>query len=119
MTRADIIAIVFAALLLPALYLKFWQPELQATQANIVDSHQHITIADLNKTKELHITGQLGESVLKIEHGKIRFIHSPCKGKVCIHRGWMKYTGETMACLPNKILVELTGGQRKYDSINF
>jgi len=119
MTRADSIAILFAALLLPGLYYIFWQPQLHATHANITDSDQQIKVADLSHTQELRIKGRLGDSILKIRDGKIRFTHSPCKGKVCIHRGWLKYSGETMACLPNKVVVELTGGIKKFDSINY
>ena len=119
MTRADRIVILFAALLLPGLYYLFWQPQVHATHANIIDSDQYVTIAALSHTQELHIKGRLGESILKIKDGKIRFTHSPCKGKVCIHRGWLKYSGETMACLPNKVFIELTGGVRKFDSINY
>jgi hypothetical protein len=119
MTRADSITILFATLLLAGLYYIFWQPQVNATHAKITASDQQIKVVDLNRSQELHIKGKLDDSVLKIKDGKIRFTHSPCKGKVCIHRGWLKYSGETMACLPNKVFVELTGGIKKFDSINY
>jgi len=119
MTRADSIAILCATLLLAGLYYIFWQPQVDATHARITDSDKNIKVVDLSYSQELHIKGRLGDSILKIKDGKIRFTHSPCKGKVCIHRGWLKYSGETMACLPNKVFVELTGGMKKFDSINY
>jgi hypothetical protein len=119
MTRSDTLAILFAIILLPLLYYQLWRPQSSATHARIIDSHQHITVTRLEQAKQLNIHGELGDSVLNIEDGKIRFAQSPCKGKVCIHRGWLQYSGEVMACLPNKVIVKLDGGQARFDSINF
>lgn len=119
MTRSDTLAIFFALILLPLLYYQLWRPQTSATHASIIDSHQHITVASLEDAKQLNIRGELGDSVLNIEDGKIRFAQSPCKGKVCIHRGWLQYSGEVMACLPNKVIIKLGGGQARFDSINF
>jgi len=49
----------------------------------------------------------------------VRFVQSPCTGKFCIHSGWLRHSGEVMACLPNGVFVELVGGERRFDSINF
>jgi len=119
MTRADRIAMLFAAVLLPLLYINLWQANAPATQATIHD-HQHKRIvAQLDKDQTLHVHGKLGDSVLQIAQGKVRFIQSPCHSKFCIHSGWLTHSGEVMACLPNGVFVELAGGERRFDSINF
>lgn len=119
MTRSDFIAIAFALTLLPILYIQFWQPDIQATHANITDAHKHTTVTTLAQTQTLSIMGELGNSTFEVKQGQIRFSDSPCKAKYCVHRGWLKYSGEVMACLPNKVFVQLTGGIKKFDSINF
>lgn len=119
MTQSDTLAIIFALMLLPLLYYQLWQPQTGATHARITDAHQHTTLTRLDQTRQLSIRGELGDSILKIEDGKIRFSQSPCRGKVCIHRGWLQHSGEVMACLPNRVIVKLDGGQSRYDSINF
>lgn len=119
MTRADWVASVVAVSLLPAVYLYFWQPEQLATQARITDAAQHVQTVLLDHDQILHVHGKRGDSVLQIQHGQIRFIQSPCTTKFCIHSGWLKYDGDVMACLPNGVYVEVSGGERKYDSINF
>jgi hypothetical protein len=119
MTRSDTFAIIFAIILLSLLYYQLWQPHTGATYAEIIDSHQHATVTSLDEAGQLSIPGELGDSVLKVKDGKIRFVKSPCRGKVCIHRGWLQYSGEVMACLPNKVIVKLAGGQSRFDSINF
>jgi len=119
MTRADWFAIFFAVTLLPVIYIYSWQPEHPATQARITDAQEHVNTVMLDHDQILHLHGKRGDSVLQVQHGKIRFIQSPCTTKFCIHSGWLKYDGDVMACLPNGVYVEVSGGEKKYDSINF
>ena len=47
----------------------------------------------------------------------VRISESDCPAKVCIHAGWINRPGETIACLPNKLLVEIKGENREYDAV--
>ena len=42
---------------------------------------------------------------------------SDCKGQDCVHQGSIAKSGETIICLPNKIVVEITGGAKHYDTV--
>lgn len=119
MTRADITVVALSILLLPVLYVQLWHGDEHASHAHITDPDKHLTIASLNEAQTIDINGKLGKSIFEVKDGQIRFKDSACTTKYCVHRGWLQYTGETMACLPNKVVVTLTGGQRKFDSINF
>ena len=44
-------------------------------------------------------------------------LESNCPAKVCVHAGWISAPGETIACLPNKLLVEIKGEDQKYDAV--
>lgn len=119
MTRTDFIILVLVLSGLPFVYQIFWQQTGAAEYADIfVDtSHQHQL--HLTADQVSSIQGVLGVSKLEIKQGQIRFIDSPCKGKVCIKQGWIKSNGELAACLPNKVAIQLAGQQQHYDSINF
>jgi hypothetical protein len=119
MTRADWIAIVLALTLLPVVYVYTWHADTRATEARITDADHHTRTIRLDHDQILHIHGKLGDSVLQVHNGMIRFIQSPCTTKFCIHSGWLKFDGDVMACLPNGVYVEVFGGEKKYDSINF
>ena len=47
----------------------------------------------------------------------VRISQSNCPAKVCVHTGWIKKPGETIACLPNKLLVEIKGEKQEYDAV--
>lgn len=118
MTRADYLALLFAALLLPYLYANYWGSSGTGDRATVTtrDNSRQVSLAH---DQTLEIAGPLGASRLKIEDGKIRFVASPCRGKQCIHTGWLAQAGDFAACLPNRISVAVLGDEPRFDSINF
>ncbi|VAX12146.1 hypothetical protein MNBD_GAMMA24-1981 [hydrothermal vent metagenome] len=118
MTRADIVLLLIAVLALPFIYLYYWQPTTAGTTVRIMRGETLVRELALDNDQEISIKGPLGTSRLQIKNGKIRFISSPCTGKVCIHTGWLSHSGDFTACLPNRISIEIMG-QGEYDSMNF
>jgi hypothetical protein len=47
----------------------------------------------------------------------IRVLESKCPVKVCVHAGWAHKAGETIVCLPNRLLIEVEGEGREYDAV--
>ena len=119
MTRADYVVVFFALVLLPILFTRYWQAPSQGQTAEIlVGSDKKIEVS-LREDRQLNVEGPLGTSVIEIHDGKVRFVHSPCRGKQCIHSGWLQHSGDFAACLPNRISVAVLGNKRLYDAINF
>ena len=119
MTRADWLSIVFAMAVLPLLYWQLWQPGEAGEQVRIISRDKQVDTQDLRQTQHVDVAGRVGTSELQIAQGKVRFIASPCTNKYCIHSGWLSHSGEIAACLPNGVLIEVVGGHKKYDAINF
>jgi len=119
LTRADWLAVILALALLPALYLRYWGDAGPATAVRISASGQPDITVPLSSNRRFTIHGPLGDSVIEIRDGRVRFVSSPCRGKECIHSGWLAHAGELAACLPNGVMVSVLGRDRRYDSINF
>lgn len=73
----------------------------------------------LNQQREIHIHGKLGDAVISISQGKVRFAKSPCHTQYCVHQGWLTRAGQAAICLPNQISLELLGETKPYDSLNY
>lgn len=71
----------------------------------------------LRKNETLEIKGALGTSKIVVKDGKASFLSSPCKNKVCIHQGEVGKSGQMAACLPNKLVVRVLGGDGDYDAV--
>lgn len=84
----------------------------------VVAGHPGETI-DLGRDGEVEVQGRMGPSRLLVQDGRVRFTASPCRGKQCIHSGWLAREGDFAACLPNGVAVEVLGPERGLDAINY
>ena len=46
---------------------------------------------------------------LKIKDGKAAIIDSNCPGMDCVHSGWIDGKGRSLVCLPNRVVVRISG----------
>ena len=90
-----------------------------ASQLKIRQGDKIIGSYDLNQTRELKIAGPIGESLISIKQGKVRFKQSPCPNQYCVHQGWLSRAGQVAICLPNQISLQLVGAKSSYDSLNY
>jgi hypothetical protein len=108
---ASIVAVIF-------MFQQFWSFE-PASKLKIRQGNQVVGTYDLNQKRELHIKGVIGESIISIEQGKVRFKQSPCHNQYCVHQGWLSLAGQVAICLPNQISLQLIGVKNTYDSLNY
>ncbi len=66
-------------------------------------------IFPLDSPRTLSIPGPLGDTVVQIAGGRVRVLSSPCKNKICIQSGAIARPGQWIACLPNRVFVEIRG----------
>ncbi len=47
--------------------------------------------------------------VFEVREGKVRFRESDCPDKICVNTGFIYKQGQTAVCLPNKLVLRITG----------
>lgn len=47
--------------------------------------------------------------VVEAEQGRIRIAESACPGGDCVHTGWADRAGGRIICLPNRLVISLSG----------
>ena len=87
--------------------------------AEVVVTDHPVETIDLGRDGEVEVQGRMGPSRLLVQDGRVRFTASPCRGKQCIHSGWLAREGDFAACLPNGVAVEVLGPERGLDAINY
>jgi len=118
-TLGDRLLVIVATLTVLSLYPLLWGGLTPASHALIEVQGEEARSTALQYQQLLRIDGKIGTSTIEIKDGFARFIDSPCRSKVCIHYGWLKQSGEAIACLPNGITLSLIGGDSRFDAINF
>jgi len=55
------------------------------------------------------VKGPLGLTKVEVKKGRARIVRSPCKNKVCIKSGYIRYADRLAACIPNRVVVRIVG----------
>lgn len=108
---AGIILVIF-------LFANLWS-FAPATKLLIRQGDKIIGTYSLNQIRTLSLQGPLGNSIISIQNGKVRFVSSPCNNQYCVHQGWIKKVGQAAICLPNQVSLELLGNKKNYDTLNY
>ncbi|MDW2798815.1 NusG domain II-containing protein [Clostridium boliviensis] len=74
-----------------------------------VDGNHYETL-DLNQDTEILVKGyQGGTNRIVIQNGKVHVSDASCPDKICIHQGTIEQTGESIVCLPNRMIAQIMG----------
>ncbi len=78
-------------------------------------------IYPLDKKMEIGVDGPLGTTIVNIDNGKAWISESPCKNKICIATGNISTYNAWVACLPNKVLISISGSNtdNEVDNVSF
>lgn len=68
--------------------------------------------------RSLVVDGFQGESHVEIEGGRVRMVDSACPDKLCVRTGWISRPGQSIVCLPNRVVIEIVSGEGGPDVIN-
>jgi hypothetical protein len=71
----------------------------------------------LNKDRIIHLTGLLGNMAIEIKNNQVRILETNCPEKLCRLRGWVKLTGDSIVCVPNKVIVKIKDKKQDIDAI--
>ena len=63
----------------------------------------------LDQDQKTHVKGPLGLTEIEVKNGRARIIRSPCKNKVCIKSGYIRYADRLAACIPNRVVIRIVG----------
>ena len=66
----------------------------------------------LNENRRIPITSSLGTNVIVIEDGFVYMEEADCKDGLCVKQGKKSYNGESIICLPHRVLVTVTGSSQ-------
>lgn len=124
MKKGDkITAIVIACILVISsvsvfAYMKFFAGSHHI--AEIKQDGKVIKTVDLDKVKDgqdIRISYDTDHyNIVRIEKGRIRITDADCPDKVCVKTGWITQPGQSVICLPHKLIINIEGGSKDIDS---
>jgi hypothetical protein len=114
----DWFTLLLGALFTAFLAITLWQGGA-ADNAVIRSGGKIFREAPLSRDQIIEVPGPLGISRISIHNRQARIAADPSPRQYCVRQGWLKQAGEIAVCLPNQVSVELSGGSKRYDSLNY
>lgn len=59
--------------------------------------------------KTVQLEGRKTEVTIEIDGTQMRFTDSHCADHTCEQTGWISHVGQTAVCLPNRVMLKITG----------
>ncbi len=75
---------------------------------------------ELDKNRKFKVECGSGYLIVEIKNKKVRVVKSTCPNKICVKTGWISKKGETIACVPNNIIIKIVGNtEKKENKVDF
>ena len=105
--KGDIVLIISLCLIIVLSFLPSFSGGNEKLTAEVYYEGELIKTVSLSECKGEEFL--VGSCTLLFEKDGVAFIHSECPDKLCIKRGKLKRKGDTMACVPERVVVVIKG----------
>ena len=61
--------------------------------------------------------GQGFSNVIEVSGGRVRVSDADCPDRLCVRQGWIRFGGESIVCLPHKLVVTVRGSEHDLDAV--
>ena len=119
MKKNDFILIGSVLLILILIIAIFYSQRTEGSKVSVYRDGKEVLSFDMNKDITYTIRGEQGEwNTLTIKDNVVDMVDASCPDKLCVHQKKIHYNKETIICLPNRIVLEIIGGEEnQIDSI--
>lgn len=125
--KQDIVLILIFLAAALAAFLWLVQGQGRGKEVEISINGKVTVVYSLAEDRQITIQGTGGSNVLTIRQGKAEMTKADCPDGICVKHKAIGQTGETIVCLPHKVVVEVIGnqgnisqedqGKKKFDGI--
>ncbi|WP_040210537.1 NusG domain II-containing protein [Clostridium polynesiense] len=117
-----IIAVLLAVSFLPEIIFGIQgKKNFNNTYAEITISGKHYKTVPLSSNKgedSFLIKNKYGENKIVVRDSSIAIIEADCPDKVCIQPGFISKPGESLVCLPHKLMIEIKGAAEDEEQLD-
>lgn len=72
----------------------------------------------LDEDQEIEVKHDGHINKITIKDGSVQMSYSDCKNQICVKDGKISRTSESLVCLPNRVMIEISGGEEdEFDAV--
>ena len=116
MKRLEIFIIVLTLILAGSIQVTHLYMNKDAGKyVNIYKDAKLYTSLKINENKTIEIKDNDEYNIIVVENGKVYMKDANCNDKICVKTGKIYGAGQSIICLPHKIVVEISGEKKGID----
>ena len=108
--RNDLLLVAALLLLSGALALFLWLTRQTGGTVSVRIDGEVVMELPLNEDRSLVLGGGVHTNTRVIEGGKARVVEASCPDRICVGHGAIQYAGESIVCLPHRLVITVQGG---------
>ena len=116
MKKADFL-IIGIAIILAGVFFLFTINGKRGDTAQVLVDGEVVAEYTLDAEVETRIETDNGFNVLKIHNGKVSVSEADCDNQICVRHTEISKSGESIICLPHKLMIRITGSGEEADAI--
>ena len=117
MKKTDIILAVIAIIAAAGIWLFYSAGADHGLTAVVTVDGEVRAELPLDETDSIEIETEWGYNIVHTEDGQAFVTEADCRDQICVEHKKIEKTGETIVCLPHKMVVEIIGGEEEMDMV--
>ena len=115
--KMDIVIIVLLLIISFTPHLIFFKTSQKGSKNNYaiiqVDGkiHKKIDLSNVKNNEEVNLNLPNGKNTLLIKNNSIQMDSANCNDALCVKQGNISKVGQTIICLPHKLIIEIKGDE--------
>jgi len=77
-----------------------------------------LAVLPLDQNGVTEFTADSHPFAVEVSDGRVRVLRADCPDQVCVRTGWIRYGGQSVVCLPNRVAVEIPRGRSGADAVS-
>lgn len=108
--RNDVLLVAALLLFGGALALFLWLTRQAGGTVSVQIDGKTVMELPLNQDRSLVLGEGEHTNTLVIQDGKARVVEASCPDRICVGQGAVQYAGESIVCLPHRLVITVRGG---------
>ena len=118
MKKTDLILVVIALVAAAGIWLFYSAGADTVKTAVVTVDGEWKAELPLDEDSSAAIETEWGYNIVTVENGEVFVTEADCRDQICVDHKKIEKTGETIVCLPHKLVVEITGeGEAEVDTV--
>mgnify|MGYP003296908627 CR=1 FL=1 len=117
MKKTDIILAVIAVIAAAGIWLFYSAGADSGLTAVVTVDGEVRAEMPLTENDDVTIETEWGYNIVHTEDGQAFVTEADCRDQICVEHKKIEKTGETIVCLPHKMVVEIVGGEEEVDMV--